>query len=106
MHKRLNDALAVITAGFLSLSTFILPPQARSQETTQSCKIALSDAKNRIEQGRDITAIATVTDGSERYPDHPDDRPTIIWLEVEGNAADSVMALPASQKAIASQIIN
>lgn len=101
----MNDALAIITAGFLDLSAFILPPQARSQETTQSCEIALSDAKHRIEQGRDITAIATVTDGSERYPDHPDNRPKIIWLEVDGSAADSVMESLVFQKAIASQII-
>lgn len=101
----MNDALAIITAGFLGLSALILPLQASSQETTQSCEIALSDARNRIEQGRDITVIATVTDGSERYPDHPDNRSTIIWLEVDGNAADSVMESLVFQKAIASQII-
>lgn len=105
MHKHLNDALAVITAGFLGLSATILPPQARSQETIQSCEIALLNAKKRIEQRRDITVITNIKDGSELYPDHPNDRPTIIWLEVDGNGADSVMESPVFQKAIASQII-
>lgn len=110
MQERLINALAVITAGFLGLSAFILSPLARSQETTQSCEIALSDAKNRIEQGRDIAAKTTITDGTlfdgtKRYPDHPDSRPTIIWLEVDGNAADSVMSSLVFQKAIASEII-
>jgi hypothetical protein len=110
MQKRLIDALAVIAAGSLSLSAFILPPQARSQETGKPCEVALLNAKKRIEQGRDITVITTITDGtlfdgSKRYPDHPDGRPTIIWLEVDGNAADSVMESLVFQKAIASEII-
>jgi hypothetical protein len=112
MHKCLIIVLAVIAAGSgsLGLSAFILPPQARSQETGQSCEVAMLNAKKRIEQGRDITVITTITDGtlfdgSKRYPDHPDGRPTIIWLEVDGNAADSVMESLVFQKAIASQII-
>ena len=105
IHKRLSEALAMIAAGSLGLSTVIGPPQARSQETTQSCEIALLHAKKRIEQGRDITVITNIKDGSELYSDHPDSRPKIIWLEVDGNAADSVMESPVLQKAIASQII-
>lgn len=105
IHKCLSEALAVITAGSLGLSTVIGPPQARSQETTQSCEIALLNAKKRIEQGRDITVITNIKDGSALYCDHPDGRPTIIWLEVDGNAANSVMESPVFQKAIASQII-
>jgi len=110
MHKRLIDALAVIAVGSLSLSAFILSPSARSQETGQPCEVAMLNAKKRIEQGRDITVKTTITDGtlvdgSKRYPDHPHGRPTIIWLEVDGSAADSVMASPAFQKAIASEII-
>ncbi|MEW6493428.1 MAG: hypothetical protein AB1589_13125 [Cyanobacteriota bacterium] len=62
--------------------------------------------KKRIEQGRDITVIIDISDGSEKYPDHPDDRSTIIWLIVDGSAADSVMESPVFQKAIASEIIN
>jgi hypothetical protein len=105
MPKHLINAFAVITAGFLGLSAFILPSQARSQETTQSCEIALSNAKNRIEQERDITVEIDIKDSSEEYPDHPDGRPTIIWFEVEGNAAESVMESPVFQRAIASEII-
>ena len=106
MPKHLINAFAVITAGFLGLSAFILPSQARSQETTQSCEIALSNAKNRIEQERDITVEIDIKDSSEEYPDPPDGRPTIIWFEVEGNAAESVMESPVFQRAIASEIIN
>lgn len=110
MHKRLNETLAVITAGSLGLSAFILSPSARSQETGQPCEVALLNAKKRIEQGRDIAVKTTITDGtradgSKRYSDHPDGRPTIIWLEVDGSAADSVMVSSVFQKAIASEII-
>jgi hypothetical protein len=106
MHKRLINAFAVITAGSLGLSAFILPLQVRSQETTQSCEIALLNAKKRIEQGRDITVKTDITDVSKFYPDYPDGRPAGIWLEIDGSAADSVMASPVFQKAIASEIIN
>jgi len=106
MQKRLIDALVIIAAGSLGLSAFILTPQARSQETKQSCEVVMLNAKKQIEQGRDITVITNIKDGSERYPDHPDDRPAIIWLEVDGSAADSVMESPVFQKAIASEIIN
>ena len=105
MHKRLINALIFITAGFLDLSAFILPPLARSQETIQSCEVAMLNATKRIEQGRDITVTMDIKDGSEEYPDHPDGRPTIIWLIVEGNAAASVMESPVFQRAIASEII-
>jgi hypothetical protein len=106
MPKHLINAFAVITAGSLGLSAIILPPQARSKETGQPCEITLSNAKNRIEQGRDITVIIDIKDSSEEYPDHPDGRPTIIWFEVEGIAAESVMESPVFQRAIASEIIN
>lgn len=111
MHKRLINALIFITAGFLDLSAFILPPLARSQETIQSCEVAMLNATKRIEQGRDITVITTITDGtlsdgSKIYPDHPDGRPTIIWIEVDGSTADSVMVSPVFQRVIASEIIN
>jgi len=110
MHKRLINALIFIAAGSLGLSALILPLPARSQETIQSCEVALLNAKNRIEQERDIIVIMTITDGtlsdgSKIYPDHPDGRPTIIWLEVDGSAANSVMESPVFQRAIASEII-
>jgi hypothetical protein len=105
--KNITVFWATIT---VCVSIFILPSKAISQETKQSCEVALLNAKRRIEQGRNITVITTVTDGtlsdgSKRYPDHPDGRPTIIWLEVNGSAADSVMASPVFQRAIASEII-
>lgn len=105
MQKRLIDALAVIAAGSLSLSASILPPQARSQATGKSCEAVILNAKKRIEQGRDITVMTNIEDGSELYPDHPDDRPTIIKIIVNGRAADSVMESPVFQKALASEII-
>jgi len=104
-HKHLINAFAVITAGSLNLSAFILPSQARSQGTPQPCEIALLNAENRIEQGRDIIVEIDIRDGSEGYPDHPDGRPTIIWIAVDGSAADSVMVSPVFQQAIASEII-
>ena len=104
-HKRLIEALAVIAAGSLGLFASILPPQARSQETGKSCEAVILNAKKRIEQGREITVMTNIEDGSELYPDHPDDRPTIIKIIVNGCAADSVMESPVFQKAIASEII-
>jgi hypothetical protein len=110
LHKTIIKVLAIITTGFLDIFTFTLTPKAISQETIQPCEVAMLNATKRIKQGRDITVITTVTDGtlsdgSKRYPDHPDGRPTIIWLEVDGSAADSVMASPVFQRAIASEII-
>jgi hypothetical protein len=105
MHKTLINSLAVIAAGSLCLSAFILPPQARSQETGKSCEGVILNAKKRIEEGREITVTANIENGSELYPDHPDDRPTIIKIIVNGRAADSVMESPVFQKAIASEII-
>ena len=107
MHKCLIIVLAVIAAGSgsLGLSAFILPPQARSQETGQPCEVAMLNAKKRIEQGREITVMTNIEDGSKLYPDHPDGRPTIIKIIVNGRAADSVMESLGFQKAIASEII-
>ncbi|HAX89687.1 MAG TPA: hypothetical protein DCY91_26375 [Cyanobacteria bacterium UBA11370] len=121
MNKHFINALAVITAGSFGLSASILPPQARSQETTQSCEIGLLNSKNRIEQGRDITVTIDIIDGSEKYPDYPNGRPTIIFLFLDfpgsygyrgydsGGSVDdavSVMESPVFQRAIASEIIN
>jgi hypothetical protein len=124
MHKRVSEALAVIAAGSLGLSAFILPPQARSQETKQLCEVAMLNAKKRIEQGRDISVTTDITNGSDKYSNHPDGRPAIIviWLDFPGSygyrgvgsaddgvgSADdavSVMESPRVQRAIASEII-
>lgn len=105
MNKGFINELAIIAAGCLSLSTLLLPPPARSQETTQPCEVGILNAKKRIQQGRDIFVITGIEDGTKRYPDHPNGRPIIILLEVDGNAAEEVMASPVFQKAIASEII-
>lgn len=105
MHKHFINAFAVIATGSLGLSSFILPPQARSQETGKFCEAVILNAKKRIEQGREITVMTNIEDGSELYPDHPDDRPTIIKIIVNGRAADSVMESLVFQKAIAEAII-
>lgn len=105
MHKRLIEALAIIAAGSLGLSAFILPAKVRSKETEKSCEVVILNAKKHIKQGRNITVITNIKDGSELYPDHPDGRPNIIWIEVDGSAADSIMESPVLQKAIASEII-
>lgn len=80
MHKHLIKAIAVTAAGSLGLSAFILPSKARSQEITQSCETALLNSKNRIEQGREITLRTHITDGSKKYPDHPNSRPIFIFI--------------------------
>jgi len=119
MHKHSINALIFITAVSLGLSTFILPLQARSQETIQSCEVAMLNAKKRIEQGRAITVQTDITDGSEEYLDHPNGRPIIIlvFLDFPGSFgyrgyddgsvddAVSVMESPVFQRAIASEII-
>jgi hypothetical protein len=104
-HKHLSKAFAVIATGSLGLSAFILPLQVRSEETGKSCEIVIMNAKKRIEQEREITVMTNVIDGSEKYPSHPLDRPTIINVLVEGSAADSIMVSPVFQKAVASEII-
>ncbi|MBD1936745.1 hypothetical protein [Microcoleus sp. FACHB-68] len=105
MHKYLIEALAVITAGTLGLSALILPSPARSQETKESCELGILNAKNRIEEGRDITVITNVIDASKKYPDHPDNRPRIVMIAVDGIAADSIMVSPVFRRAITSEII-
>ena len=104
MHKPFTEALAVITIGTLGLSAFVLPPQARSEER-KSCEVAIVDARERLEKGRDITVMTDIVDRSEAYSDSPDGRPLIVDIVVDGSAADSVMNSPVLQKALTSEII-
>lgn len=105
MHKYLIEALAVIIASTLVLSTLILPLPARSQETIKSCELVIQNAKKRIEQGRRITVTTNIIDVSKKYPDHPNDRPTIVMIAVDGQAAYAMMVSPVFRRAIASEII-
>ncbi|MBW4681429.1 MAG: hypothetical protein KME19_15135 [Microcoleus vaginatus WJT46-NPBG5] len=105
MHKYLIEALAVMMAGSLGLSVLSLPLPARSQETIKSCELVIQNAKKRIEQGRNITVITNVIDVSKKYPDHPNERPRIVMIEVDGQAAYAMMVSPVFRRAIASEII-
>lgn len=105
MQKFLANAIVFITAGSLSLSGVVSALQAKSQEIESACQAAIRAAGRRIEQGRSITVMTDTVDQSELYPNHPDGRPLIVEIVVDGNAADSVMLSSVFQKAIASEII-
>ena len=106
MQKFLANAIVFITAGSLSLSTIVLAPQAKSQEIEKVCQSAIRDAKQCVERRRSITVMTETVDRSQLYPNHPDGRPLIVEITLDGNAADSVMNSPVFQKAITSEIIN
>jgi hypothetical protein len=105
MQKFFADAIVFIAAGAVGLSTFAMPPQAKSQETRKSCETAIANGTGRIEQGRDITLTTDIADRSEIYSNPPSDRHLFVTIVVDGEAANSVMLSPVFQKAIASEII-
>jgi hypothetical protein len=107
MQKFLANAIVVIAAGSLSLSAIGLPSQVRSEPKRQTCEAAIANGRERITTGRSVTiASFNILDDSQTYPDHPDGRPQIVRIRLDGKAADEVMNSPVFQKAIASEIIN
>jgi len=106
MQKFLANTIVIVTTGVLGLSAFALPQQAKSEQTRKSCEVAIANAKERITTGRNITFSSSIVDDAQTYPDHPDNRPQIVQIRLDGQAADSVMESPVFQKAIASKIIN
>jgi short subunit dehydrogenase-like uncharacterized protein len=105
MQENLTKTVLIITTGFLGLFALVLPPQAKSEETGKSCQVAMSAAKERIEEGRNITVKIDATDNSKAYPDYPRGRSEGVIVGLIGREADSVMSSPVFQKAIASEII-
>lgn len=105
MQENFTNTVVIIATGFLGLSTLVLPPQAKSEETGKSCQAAMGAAKQRIEQGRNITVMIDTTDNSRAYPDYPKGREETVRVALIGRDADSVMSSPVFQKAIASEII-
>jgi hypothetical protein len=106
MQKFLANTVVIVATGALGLSTFALPEQVKSEQTRKSCEVAIATAKKRITTGRSITISSNVVDGAQTYADHPDNRPQIVQIRLDGQSADSVMESPVFQKAIASKIIN
>jgi hypothetical protein len=79
---------------------------AEDNRDDKSCEVAIARAKERISQGRDIRIVSSESaDSTPRYPDHPNGRPLIFTILLDGNAARSVMNSPVFQKTIASEII-
>jgi hypothetical protein len=79
---------------------------AESERTENSCKVAMNRAKERITRGRDLRLVSFGNvDVALTYPDHPNGRPLILQIVLEGKAASSVMSSPAFQKTVASEII-
>ena len=105
MQENFTKTVLIIATGFLGLSALVLPPQAKSEETGKSCQVAMSAAKERIEQGRNLTMKFDATDNSKAYPDYPRGRSEGVIVGLIGREADSVMSSPVFQKAIASEII-
>lgn len=107
MQKFLANAIVVIAAGSLGLSAVGLPSQVRSEPQRQTCEAAIANGRERITTGRSVTIVSfNLVDNSQTYPDHPDNRPQIARIRLDGEAADSVMNSLVFQKAIASEIIN
>jgi len=76
---------------------------AESERAENSCKVAMNRAKERITKGRDLRIVSV---GNVNAPsDHPNGRPLILQIVLEGKAAESVMSSPVFQKALASEII-
>jgi short subunit dehydrogenase-like uncharacterized protein len=109
MQKSFTKTVLIIATGFLGFFPLVLPLEAKSQETGKSCEAAMNAAKERIERGRNITVKISVRDNSRAYSDHPSGRPDDVGLilvgSIIGSDADSVMASPVFQKAIATEII-
>ena len=79
---------------------------AESERTENSCEVARNNAKERITRGRDLRLVRFGNvDASLSYPDHPNGRPLILQIVLEGKAAGSVMLSPVFQKTVASEII-
>jgi hypothetical protein len=76
---------------------------AESGRTEDSCKVAMNTAKERITRGRDLRIVSF--GNVDAPPDHPNGRPLISRIVLEGKAANSVMSSPNFQKTVASEII-
>lgn len=95
----------------LALSTsmgnlFSSPVWAGSEKAEASCEAAITNAKERIVRGRNLTVVKVNSrDNSKNYLNPPASRPLIMSIYLSGRATASVMNSPVFQKAIASDII-
>lgn len=110
MQKNFTKTVFIITTGFFSFFSLVLPLEiAKGKETGKSCEATINAAKERLERGRNITVKISVRDNSRAYPDHPNGRSEEVLLGLAGSIirsdADSVMSSPVFQKAIATEII-
>ena len=105
MQKFFTNTIVLIATGFLGLSAFALPLQAKSEQAKKSCETAIANSRSRIEKGRDVLVTTDIADDNEIYSNPPNGRPLSVTIGVSGDAASSVMESPVFQKAIASDII-
>jgi len=105
MGTTLTNTIVVMVATSLGFSNFLLPIPAKSEAISQLCEVAIKNGRQRIEQGKRIIVMTRILDERENYPDHPQGRPLLVMISLDGQGADSVMKSPVFQKAIASEII-
>ena len=93
----------------LSTSTYNLfssPAKAGSEKANASCEAAITNAKERIVRGRNLTVVKVKTrDNSKNYLNPPAGRPLIMSIYLSGRATASLMNSPVFQKAISSDLI-
>ncbi len=117
MHNPLTALLLCST--FLLLDTLVPAPvvssqsrqaahvsQATSEIGEEQCRIALTDAANMLEGGRNVrVATMRIQPLSEEYRNFPTERPYGIYIGMEGQATANILNSPQLMTSISNQLI-
>ena len=98
----------IAIVGLFALSSMSpLALQAQEAEKSDRCTATLAAAQKRIETGRNVDVVLDVADNiPELYSDYPVNRPYRYAFNLDGIAAESVMASGEFTKSIATTVIN
>jgi len=100
-----------IISGLLALQSMLFLTPVTAQElqpvqTVRDCATTLLDARNTLEQGRDVTVGEIRSfDVSSSYPDYPAGRPMSYRFRIGGSAAKDIMMSPQLMTMISKDVI-
>jgi hypothetical protein len=103
---KLQAVFCLLALSTSMVNLFSSPAWAGSKQAEVSCETAITNAKERIVKGRNLTVVKVNTrDNSKNYSYPLASRPLIMSIYLSGRATASVMNSPVLQKAISSDII-
>jgi hypothetical protein len=104
MNKSLISALLALYS--LLLLAPVTAQEAQPTSTSQDCATTVLDARNTLEQGRDVTVgdirIANI---STFYANYPEGRPMSYRFKLRGSAVEDIMRSPQLMTMLSKDII-